>query len=237
MIAVSEVFESVQGEGPNLGRPSVFVRLAGCNLHCKWCDAAYTWRFSDQHPHESGVVYNAKEQVHRMTHEDLIGCIDSYLSSHIVITGGEPLLHREPVIQLIQTLKRRAKTFTFEFETAGTLRPLAGMVKDISYTVSPKLSNSGNSPEECLNLTILREFRSIGAAFKFVAQRVEDLEEIDTIVTTCGIRPRQVYIMPEGTDIETISRRSADLVRDIIDRGYNLTTRLQIITFGNIRGT
>lgn len=44
-LLVSEIFSSVQGEGPNAGRPSVFVRLGIYNLSCSWCDTPYTWLF------------------------------------------------------------------------------------------------------------------------------------------------------------------------------------------------
>ena len=42
-LKLSEVFESIQGEGPSAGLPCVFVRLATCNLHCSYCDTKYTW--------------------------------------------------------------------------------------------------------------------------------------------------------------------------------------------------
>ena len=46
ILRVSELFYSIQGEGPTLGKPSVFIRLAGCNLECVWCDTKYSWLFS-----------------------------------------------------------------------------------------------------------------------------------------------------------------------------------------------
>lgn len=237
MLAVSEIFESVQGEGPNIGRPSIFIRLAGCNLHCVWCDAAYTWRFSDKHDHVNPQVYDAKSEIKKMSRQEVIDAIHAYQSSHIVITGGEPLLQRDEVTQLILSLKQKSKTYSFEFETAGTLRPLSGVHSGVTYVVSPKLSNSGNTLEERYNPTILREFRSVWASFKFVVANDQDLLEVDELVKDCGILPKQVYIMPEGTDVETISRRSGELVGPVIARRYNLTTRLQIFTFGNKRGT
>ena len=42
-LKLSEIFESIQGEGPTAGEPCVFLRLAMCNLHCRWCDTKYTW--------------------------------------------------------------------------------------------------------------------------------------------------------------------------------------------------
>ena len=44
-LEVSEIFESVQGEGASVGQPCLFVRLAGCNLKCAWCDTRYAWDF------------------------------------------------------------------------------------------------------------------------------------------------------------------------------------------------
>ena len=71
--ALVEIFESLQGEGRNTGRPCVFVRFAGCNLSCPWCDTDVSCRFS-------------------ATLGDLVGEIASFRAKSVVLTGGEPTL-------------------------------------------------------------------------------------------------------------------------------------------------
>ncbi len=70
-----EIFKSIQGEGKNQGKPAVFIRLAGCNLNCSWCDTP--------HSHEEGQEFDNDEIVRRVEES---GC------KEICITGGEPLL-------------------------------------------------------------------------------------------------------------------------------------------------
>lgn len=70
---LTEIFESLQGEGRNVGRPCVFVRFSGCNFSCPWCDTDVKTRFS-------------------MSLEELLSEISSYKSKSVVLTGGEPAL-------------------------------------------------------------------------------------------------------------------------------------------------
>lgn len=233
---VSEIFESVQGEGPNIGRPSVFLRLGGCNLHCVWCDAAYTWRFSNKHDHDDPTVYDRKE-LKKMSSHDVLLQITNRPSKHIVITGGEPLLQRNELEHMLRLLFQSARGYSVEFETAGTLRPLALRHSHVSYVVSPKLENSGNTVDERYHPGVLKEFREMSSVFKFVVSSIADLYEINELVRAIRIPPKYVYIMPEGVTVERICQVSEEIVRPVIERGYNLTTRLQIITFGNKRGT
>ena len=74
MLAVSEVFFSIQGEGTRAGRPCVFVRLTGCPLRCVWCDTAYAF-------HEGT----------RRDEDDVIAEIERRPSRLLCLTGGEPL--------------------------------------------------------------------------------------------------------------------------------------------------
>lgn len=109
---VNEIFHSLQGEGFNTGKSAVFVRLAGCNLQCPFCDTDHT----------------AYEE---MTEEQIADCLAQYSANLVVITGGEPAL------QLTSSLIDRlhAKRKTVAVETNGTL-PLPENVDWI--TVSPK---------------------------------------------------------------------------------------------------
>jgi organic radical activating enzyme len=96
--ALVEIFESLQGEGRNTGRPCVFVRLAGCNLSCAWCDTDVSRRFS-------------------ATLEELLGEIAAFRAKSVVLTGGEPTLV-EGMPELVAELKSRG--YWIAVETNGT---------------------------------------------------------------------------------------------------------------------
>lgn len=94
---INEIFYSLQGEGFFTGTPAIFLRFAGCNLHCPFCDT--------QH-HSS----------HSMTEEEIVKAVSSYPARHVVITGGEPSLQVIP--SLIDKLHQAGKFIAIE--TNGT---------------------------------------------------------------------------------------------------------------------
>ena len=99
---VQEIFYTLQGEGPFCGRPSVFVRLGGCNLRCSWCD----------------TDFESSEWVPAL--EEILAQIEKIRPSHcklIVITGGEPF--RQNLAPLVNALLGR--DLEVQIETNGTL--------------------------------------------------------------------------------------------------------------------
>ena len=96
-----EVFESLQGEGRNSGRPCVFIRFAGCNLDCPWCDTPREARFS-------------------ATLDELVAEAKSFRARSVVLTGGEPAV-QEGMPELVAALKREG--FWIAVETNGTKSP------------------------------------------------------------------------------------------------------------------
>lgn len=96
-----EIFESLQGEGRNSGRPCVFVRFAGCNLACPWCDTPLKTRFS------------AKL-------DELVAEVKGFRARSVVLTGGEPAV-QEGMPELVAALKREG--FWIAVETNGTKSP------------------------------------------------------------------------------------------------------------------
>ena len=98
MYDLVEIFESLQGEGRNMGRPCVFVRFAGCNLACPWCDTDVARRFS-------------------LSLCDLVAEIGQYRPKSVVLTGGEPTL-AEGMPELVAALKERG--YWIAVETNGT---------------------------------------------------------------------------------------------------------------------
>ena len=72
------------------------------------------------------------------------------------------------------------------------------------------------------------------AVFKFVACEPSDLDEVAVIIEECGLT--DVWIMPEGTDAATLLGRSTELADDVVKRGWNLSSRLHILLWGDVRG-
>ena len=135
-LRVSEHFYSIQGEGPSVGIPSVFVRLQGCNLDCgasggDWrCDTEAVWKRGEKH--DIGSLFNQIINNYQSAFK---------LGSHLIITGGEPLLQQHALIEWLSLFK--IKPFV-EIETNGTIIPTNGLDALVDqWNASPKLSNSG----------------------------------------------------------------------------------------------
>ena len=224
MLVVSEVFGStIQGEGPSIGRRAGFVRLGRCNQACSWCDTPYTWDWDR---------FDPAVELHDTDVADVVAQVAAMDVPMVVISGGEPLLQQGELEALLRELKQAGKRI--EVETAGTITPRLGELVD-QWNVSPKLANSGNPLERRYKPDVLRAFEATGRAiFKFVACDPSDLDEIASMVDECGLT--DVWVMPEGTDAATLEKRSAVLADAVIARGWNLTTRLHILLWGDKRG-
>ena len=98
MYELVEIFESLQGEGRNMGRPCVFVRFAGCNLKCPWCDTDVTKRFS-------------------ASLDELLAELGQYKAKSVILTGGEPTMQKE-MPELVAALKKSG--YWIGVETNGT---------------------------------------------------------------------------------------------------------------------
>jgi organic radical activating enzyme len=110
-----EIFKSLQGEGRNMVRPVVFVRFAGCNLKCPWCDTDVSTRFES-------------------TLEELLSEIRFFNLKSVIFTGGEPSLVKG-IPELVEALKEDG--FWIGVETNGTVDP--GWFAFVDYlAVSPK---------------------------------------------------------------------------------------------------
>ena len=222
-----ETFHSLQGEGVTLGTPTVFLRLALCNLRCAWCDTKYTWDW-EHYDHEREVVALSLPEVERL--------ILRYGCPHLVITGGEPLLQQTSLLPLCRALKSRG--FFIEVESNGTLTPgeeLAGLVAQ--WNISPKTSNSGNSVEAREVADTLRFFSGLqNAYFKFVVDREDDLLEIEGLAATYQLPKERIVLMPQATSAETLLEKSRWLSAHCLTGGYRFSTRLHILLWGDKRG-
>lgn len=222
-----EIFRTVQGEGPSTGVPAVFVRLADCNLRCSFCDTAYTWDWS-RHDRARETV-EVTDVVERLTK------IASGAKT-VVITGGEPLLQQDDLVDVARALVERG--LRIEVETNGTIIPQPALAENVAqWNVSPKLASSGNAERARLRPAALGWFATApNAFFKFVVCSEGDLGEVDGYVETFSIPKERVLLMPEGTDAATLSERSRWLADACVARGLRLGTRLHVFLWGAKRG-
>lgn len=226
---INEIFgPTVQGEGPHTGRLVGFLRLAGCNLACSWCDTPYSWDWER---------YSKSDESHRLMLSDVAEEVDKQVIDRLIITGGEPMLQQRALV----ALKSLMPLIAFEIETNGTIGPTLEMVEATNlFTVSPKLSHSGDEFKSRIKEKAIEAFTQLSwdgkAVFKFVAREVDDLDEVQQMIRQFKIPREAVWIMPEGAnaaDHTLTLRRLADYV---IDRGWNLSTRLHVLVWGQSRG-
>lgn len=234
-----EIFRSIQGEGPAVGRPRTFVRLSGCNLHCVWCDTAYTWNWvGTPFAHESGKKYEPGAEMIKLSAAETATRIIALPSEGVVISGGEPLLQTDALIEMIDALREHDHKTLVEIETNGSIAPGDALIDRIDYfVVSPKLAHSGNDADLALKPDALRRYAQLPGAFlKFVAKDKRDVETAAEIAELYGIPAQRIYIMPEGTTSEGVRARGATLIDAIIAHGFVYSDRLHIHLFGQKRG-
>ncbi|MCW5520451.1 7-carboxy-7-deazaguanine synthase QueE [Aureitalea sp. L0-47] len=239
-----EIFHSIQGEGKNMGQPSVFIRTSLCNLHCIWCDTDYTWNWENtrfKHNNDSRLGYKKfkmEEMIHEATPQEIVGIVEKTHCRNIVLTGGEPMMQQKELTELMAMFHKNSGDYYFEVETNGTLIPEDPFDSLIhQYNVSPKLSNSNNSRKLREKPAALSFFaRSAKSNFKFVISEEKDLEEVLEIIKRYNISPETVYLMPEGINPEQLKQRQVWLLEVCKKYNFKYTDRLHIRIFGDKRG-
>jgi 7-carboxy-7-deazaguanine synthase len=225
---IAEIFYSIQGEGMLAGVPSVFVRTSGCNLRCTWCDTPYT-------------SWNPEGR--DMSIDQILGGVHGHKASHVVITGGEPMIADE-IVELTRQLK--AANLHITIETAGTI--FKAVSCDL-MSISPKLANSTPHQRDAgkwaaqhdrlrYQAEVLKKLiREYDYQLKFVVSSPEDLQEIQAILQGTGADRNRVMLMAEGVDAGVIRER-AQWIAEICKReGFRYSPRLHIDLWGNLRGT
>lgn len=231
-----EIFASLQGEGPSMGKPCTFVRLSRCNLACQWCDTAYTWHFTgDNRPHRSGETFTREANQVKLSEEEVARRIAELGKDRLVVTGGEPLLQAPALARMLALLPGIA----VEIETNGTVAPPPALDPLIGqYNVSPKLAHSGNPANLALIPERLAEWAANPRAiFKFVIAAPADVEEVLELQQRFAIPGERIYLMAEGTDPQTLETRERWLAELCILHNLTLSNRLHIRLFGDTRGT
>lgn len=160
-IPMVEIFETVEGEGSRAGFPTVFVRLFGCNLRCSWCDTKYS--------------YAPAKPEKTMSIEEIVKEVRKYSSTHLCLTGGEPLLYGQHSLELIKSLAEMEHLVDIHIETNGAIDLVMFMAgcssAKVRYIMDFKLPASGEMDKMLFsNFALLRKQDEI----KFVIGSDED---------------------------------------------------------------
>jgi 7-carboxy-7-deazaguanine synthase len=217
-IQISEIFYSIQGEGLLAGRPSVFVRLAGCLLRCNYCDTKYA------NDSKAGKI---------KTIDEIVKQVKKYKTDYIVITGGEPM-----ICPNLPLLCNALKKYHITIETAGIK-----FIDDIEcglMSVSPKLSNAyfkKNDKKLYLKIDQLKKLvKNYNYQLKFVIEKAEDIKEVEKVLKELKYVARsKVLLMPQAGDVSEYIKKSPLIAELCKANGFTFSPRLQLV-FGETRG-
>jgi 7-carboxy-7-deazaguanine synthase len=189
-----EIYKSVQGESSFAGRPCIFVRLAGCNLRCAWCDSEYTIKGG-----------------YKLTESEIVAEIEKLAPVRLIeFTGGEPMLQERELIPLMTRLL--ASGYELMIETSGE-RPLANVPVDVHKIVDVKCPGSGEGGSFRLeNLQALTKRDEV----KFVISDRTDYEFAREFVNEHGLEQKvgSVLFSPAFTKTPSPIRTAENCLLD-----------------------
>jgi 7-carboxy-7-deazaguanine synthase len=176
---ITEVFRSLQGEGKNQGKPCLFIRLAGCNLNCAWCDTKYS--------RDGGITMSLDSVLERVWRVN---------PPYVCITGGEPLIQADVLELLLVSLHKRGTKI--DIETNGTIdfsrfQPYASVCMDV------KCPSSG----EVSDLYLLSKIRPEDSV-KFVVKDEVDCRYAREVMTEYTIAGEVFFSPVSGSDFKPI---------------------------------
>ena len=183
-VPVHETFLSIEGEGPDVGTPTAFIRFAGCNFRCPFCDTRRSW---DEDDSEQVSVTSLL----RWAEKGMVSNIN-----RVSITGGNPVLHEDAVVALIEAMQRPGRSFNLEHpgildtdpaEYIAFIRKLIAVMRphnklSVSMDVKFPLWSSSETMVERVEahrdllLSIVPYYPSVTASVKVLASCKADFE-------------------------------------------------------------
>ena len=210
-----EIYKSVQGESSFAGRPCIFVRLAGCNLRCSWCDSEYTFTGG-----------------YKLSEDEIVAEIAKLAPVKLIeFTGGEPLLQERELIPLMERLLREG--YELMIETSGE-RPVENVPKAVHKIIDVKCPGSGESGRfRMTNLASLTERDEV----KFVITNRDDYEYAREFIRDNALEGRAggILLSPAFSKTPSSERTTEnclldprELVEWMLADGLNARLSLQI---------
>ena len=210
---ISEIFFSVQGEGVEIGLPTVFVRLFVCDLRCAWCDSMYAVEGTD-----------FKE----MTIEEVEREIHKFQCKRVCLTGGEPLIQRKEVEILTKDLVREG--YEIVLETSGHKMP-----PPIFWTENCLISMDCKCPssrmEKRMDFSLFPKLRPKDQ-LKFVIADEVDYGYAKEILNKYDIKANIIFQPVYGTSLKWLTER---VLEDRLGR-VRILPQLHKVIWGDVRG-
>ena len=209
-ISINEIFYSIQGEAKNTGKPTIFIRTAGCPFRCSYCDTEYA--FSE----------GKKTSI-----DNIISKIKIYNTKYITVTGGEPLAQKN-IVNLLNALIE--KSYKVSIETSGLI-DISIIPNSVEIVMDIKTPSSNEDSKNIYNnLSILKATDVI----KFVIGNKLDYEwSKDVIVKNNLSNTDNIYFSPVHESLGL-----SDIADWILKDNLNVTLQLQLHKYiwGNVRG-
>ena len=209
-VSVNEIFYSIQGEAKNSGKPTIFIRTAGCPFNCSYCDTEYA--FTDGKQTKISTI---------------ISSLKKYNTKYITVTGGEPLAQKNINVLLNELLKN---SYIVSIETSGLVK-IDDIPEDIEIVMDVKTPSSNESDKNIFkNLKIINN----KDVLKFVIGSKEDYEWSKNVLFENNLQSHpNIYFSPVHEKLKPSSIASW-----ILNDSLNVTLQLQIHKYiwGNERG-
>lgn len=201
-LIVNEIFGSIDGEGIRTGELAIFIRLAGCNLRCSYCDTEYALN-----------IKNGTE----MSIDEILEKVKEIGYKNITLTGGEPLIHKN-VEKLIDRLIN--EDYIVNIETNGAVDIDKYILKNLILTMDFKTKSSNMM--KYMNLQNITKLRS-NDVLKFVCSR-DDFDDIKKILKEYDIKS-YIYLSPIFEEIEP--SELVDFLKKLHKEGVN-TSKIRV---------
>lgn len=198
-VRINEIFYSIQGEGIQIGIPTVFIRTQGCNLSCSWCDTVYAKDFE-----------NGKD----MKVSGIIKKVKKYPAKYVCITGGEPLLQKNMKFLINKLLKLG---YNVSLETNGSLA-LKDLPKKLFVSMDVKCPSS-----KMENRMILENIKKLKKTeqLKFVLKDKKDYDYAKNIIKKYKPGCSIIFMPVGGTDVK-------NLAANVLKNGLNVRVLIQL---------